>query len=308
MRYLRIAVAIFALLPAAFVFVSLRNPSPALATTVNYNNLIDNVVFDNSGTISSSQIDTFLNSFPSSCISSNNGFRAIDPTGYNPSNGFLYGGNVTAGKVIYDAAAAYELNPEVLLATLQKEQSLVSGTAGCSTLQYVGAMGYGCPDGGTTHSYSGVNLYTLNGKTYTSVSGTCVSNSLQVGFSQQIIHAAWLLKFDRMRAEGKVTWAIIKTNWDNSDDLDTTYSGYMTQGTYQRCSSCASTYYDGYATIDSTSVHMDNGATAALYDYTPHCPAKVAMYGWGTVTVIHGLGPLNVPPEVPSSTGWKYSA
>ena len=238
--------------------------------TINYNNLITDAVFDNSAAMTASQIDTFLNSFPSSCISSNNGFRAVDPTGYNPGQGYLYGGNVTAGKVIYDAAAAYELNPQVLLATLQKEQSLVSGGGGCSTLQYVGAMGYGCPDGGTTHNYSGVNLYTLNGHTVTSVSGTCVNTSQKAGFSQQIIHAAWLLKFDRMRSEGNVTWAIIKTNWDNSDDLDTTYSGYMTQGTYQRCSSCAATFYDGTATIDGTSIHMDNGATASLYVYTPH--------------------------------------
>lgn len=255
----------------ALVMCALTLPySTQTHATVDYNNLVTDAVFDNSTAMTSSQIDIFLNSFPNSCISSNNGFRAVDPTGYNPSQGFLYGGNVTAGKVVYDAAAAYELNPQVLLATLQKEQSLVSGNSGCSTLQYAGAMGYGCPDGGTTHTYSGVNLYTLHGHTVTSISGTCVNTSQKVGFSQQVIHAAWLLKFDRMRSEGNVTWAIIKTNWDNSDDLDTTYSGYMTQGTHQRCSSCAATFYDGYATIDGTSVHMDNGATASLYVYTPH--------------------------------------
>ena len=264
-RFIKVAAAF---VPIAIVIALPYNTQTH--ATINYNNLITDAVFDNSNAMTASQIDSFLNGFPSSCISNNNGFRAIDPTGYNPSQGYLYGGNVTAGKVIFDAAAAYELNPQVLLATLQKEQSLVSGGSGCSTLQYVGAMGYGCPDGGTTHNYSGVNLYTLNGHTVTSVSGTCVNTSQKAGFSQQIIHAAWLLKFDRMRSEGNVTWAIIKTNWDNSDDLDTTYSGFMTQGSHQRCSSCASTYYDGYATIDGTSVHMDNGATASLYVYTPH--------------------------------------
>jgi len=244
--------------------------APAHAVSVNYNHLIDNGIFDNSSAMSASQVDSFLNGFQNSCISSNSTFRAPDPTGYSPTNGYIYGSNVTAGRVIYDAANAYQLNPQVLLTTLQKEQSLVTGSAGCGTLAYSAAMGYGCPDAITAHSYTGVNLYTKDGKTVTSVSGTCVTSKLDVGFSQQVIHAAWLLKFDRMRSEGNVTWAIIKGSWDNSDDPSTCYNGYMTEGTFQRCPSGSSAPYDGYATIDSSSVHMDDGATAALYDYTPH--------------------------------------
>ncbi len=267
MKHKLVWILLMATIPA-FTFIKVA--PQASATSTNYNNLIDDALFDDTRTMTASQIDAFLNGFSSSCISSNSGFRVVDPTGYNPSQGFLYGSNVTAGKAIYDAAQAYELNPQVLLATLQKEQSLVTGGSSCGTLAYAGAMGYGCPDGGTTHTYTGVNLYTLNGHTVTSVSGTCVSSKAQVGFSQQLIHAAWLLKFDRMRAEGNVTWAIIKTNWDNSDDLDTYYSGYMTQGTFQRCSSCSATFFDGLAVIDGTSVHIDDGATASLYVYTPH--------------------------------------
>jgi hypothetical protein len=257
-----------AITPGLFIIFGVN--SPALAASVTYGDLIDDIIFDNHSAMSASQIDAFLNGFSGSCISSDRGFRAPDPTGYNPTNGFLYGSNATAGKVIYDAAQAYDLNPQVLLATLQKEQSLVTGGGGCSTLAYAAAMGYGCPDGGTTYSYSSTNLYTLNGHEVTSVSGTCVNTKPKVGFSQQIIHAAWLLKFDRERAEGKVSWYISKPNWDNSDDLDTQYAGYMTQGTHQRYSSGSATYYDGYATIDGTSIHIDDGATAALYDYTPH--------------------------------------
>jgi hypothetical protein len=257
-----------ALIPAIAILLS---SIPAYAITVDYNNLIDDVVFDNYNTLSAGQVDTFLNDFPNSCISSNNGFRAPDPTGYNPTNGFLYGGNVTAGRVITDAARAYQINPEVLLATMQKEQSLVTGGSGiCSTLAYTGAMGYGCPDGGTAYNYSGVDLYTLNGHEATSVNGTCVNSKAKAGFSQQVIHATWLLKFDRERSEGRVTWAIITSAWNNNDDLSTCYGGYMTQGTFQRCPSGSATYYDGITTIDGSAVHMDNGATAALYDYTPH--------------------------------------
>ena len=137
-------------------------------------------------------------------------------------------------------------------------------------MAYTATMGYNCPDGGTTHNYSGVDLYTVNGHEVTSVTGTCVSTKAYAGFSQQVINAAWLLKFDRERAEGNVTFYINTPNWDNSDDLEFTYSGYMTQGTFQRQESLPATYYDGYATIDGVLIHMNNGATAALYDYTPH--------------------------------------
>lgn len=44
----------------------------------------------------------------------------------------------------------------------------------------------------------------------------------------------------------------------------------MAQGTWQRCSNGPAVYYDGYTTIDGSSVHMDTGPTAALYWYTPH--------------------------------------
>jgi hypothetical protein len=239
----------------------------------NPNNIIDDSIFDNVNSMSAGQIDAWLNSnFGStSCISTAHGFSAPDPTGYTPSGGFTYGGNVSAGQVIYDAAQAYGLNPEVLLVTLQKEQSLVTGDAGCSVLRYTGAVGYGCPDGGTTYNYSSVNLYTINGSTVTAVNGTCVNTASKAGFSQQLIRGTWLLKFGQQRAKGNTGWAVIKSGWDNSDDPQTCYSGPMTQGSWKRCSSDAnSIFYDGYTTIDGSSTHMDDGATAALYWYTPH--------------------------------------
>jgi hypothetical protein len=252
--------------------------SSAAALTFNHNRIMDDQVFDNTARLNASQIDVFLNQFPSSCISTNNHFQAVDPTGYASNTGFTYGANVSAGRVIFDAALAYSLNPQVILATLQKEQSLVTGASGgCSTLQYTGAMGYGCPDGGTTHNYSGLNLYRLNGTTVTSVSGTCVNSAAKAGFSQQVIHAAWLMKFGEQRSKGNMNWNVQMDNspeagdhWDNSDDPQSCYAAPMTQGTWQVCPSGGSTYYDGYTTIDNTAIHIDSGATAALYWYTPH--------------------------------------
>jgi len=228
----------------------------AHADSFNQNNIIDDAVFNNTSSMNATQINNWLNSnFPSSCISTNNGFSAPDPTGYSPSTGYTYGNNVSAGQVIVDAGQAYGLNPQVLLATLQKESSVVSGDASYRC-QYINtAMGYGCPD-----------------------NGDCPTNPATMsGFSKQVIHAAWLFKFGQQRSLGNTGWSIQSNNypqpgdvWNNSDDPPTCYGGPMTQGTLSRGCGKAATYYDGYTPIDGTSVHMDSGATAALYWYTPH--------------------------------------
>jgi hypothetical protein len=246
-------------------------PQNTSAETFNGNLVMDDAVFGNYGSMNAAQIDAFLNGFTASCISPNSGFSAVDPTGYNPTQGFLYGGNVSAGTVIFHAAQVYDINPQVLIATLQKEQSLITGDAGCTTNRIAKSLGYGCPDGGSSYSYDNVNLYTRNGTTFTTVSGVCVNSAAKAGFTQQIIHAAWMLKYSQQRSLGNINWAVIEGSWDNSDDLNATFSGYMTQGCFKRSkyeSSC--TFYDGWTTIDGTATHIDSGATAALYRYTPH--------------------------------------
>jgi hypothetical protein len=232
------------------------------------NIIIDDRIFDDTSAMTGPQIDAFLNA-RNSCISSNSGFSAPNPVGYSPSSGFQFGSNVSAGTVIATAGQVFGLNPQVLLVTLQKEQSLATATS-CSTNTIAKAVGYGCPDSGGSYSYSGLNLYTRNGTTYTSVSGICVNSAAKAGFSQQVIRAAWMLKFSQQRSLGNTGWAIVQGNWDNSDDLNSCYSGFMTQGTFKRCPSGTATFYDGWTTIDGTATFMGSGATAALYRYTPH--------------------------------------
>lgn len=248
-------------------------PRPVFAD-FNQNRIIDDALFDNVNSMNAAQIDAFLNSFPNSCISTNSGFAAALPIGYSPLTGYKYGEYATAGQGIAAAAQAYSLNPQVLLSTLQKEQSLVVGGVNfCNNgdeNKYAAAVGYGCPDSGTVHTYSNVSLYRRNGNVVSSVGATCVNTAIKAGFSQQVIRAAWLLKFGQQRSLGNITWAVIKDGWDNSDDPESCYSGPMTQGTFQVCPSSAKSYYDGYRTIDNSAVHMDSGAAAALYWYTPH--------------------------------------
>lgn len=254
---------ILALLAGTLTF-----PITSQAAAFNSNNLIDDMTFNNVNTMNAAQIDAFLNA-RGSCLSSNSGFGAIDPIGYNVNQGYLYGGVVTAGTVIAHAAQAYDINPQVLLTTLQKEQSLITSTA-CTTNTISKAMGYACPDSGGSYSYTGLNLYMRGGITYTDVSGICVNKATKAGFTQQIIRAAWLLKFSQQRSLGNINWAIVRGNWDNSDDLNSCYGGAMTTGYRKRCPNDTATYYDGYTTIDGVATHMDTGATAALYRYTPH--------------------------------------
>lgn len=289
----------------------LLSAPPRHANAWTNNNLVDDPVFDNESSMTASQIDAWLNTFPNSCISPNNGFKAPDVTGYSPDSNFLdgrytYGSAVSAGTVIYHAAQAHNINPQVLLTKLQNEEALVDGNAGCSNLRYTSSVGYACPDSVTyhTYTYNGTNpyssgaaslyslndsshlvtpLYYLNGTAVNSVTNTCVNSNVKAGFSQQLVHAAWALSIWRHKAEGQTYWAAVTGSWNHCEDNDSCpaamnipsswacYSGLMAQGNYKRCPTDSSTTpYDGYATIDGTTIHIDNGATAALYVYTPH--------------------------------------
>jgi hypothetical protein len=244
------------------------------AEAFDRNRIIDDALFNKFDALSAGQIDAFLNTFPNSCISPNSGFRALNPTGYTPQGGYQYSGYTTAGQVIASSAQAYGINPQVLLATLQKEQSLVAGGINfCETAsknKYAAAMGYGCPDSGGGYSYTGVDLYQRNGVTVSVVPSTCVNSAAKAGFSQQVIRGAWLLKFGQQRSLGNISWAVINGSWVNTDDPQSCYGGPMTRGTWKRCPSGSAAYYDGYTTIDGVATQMQTGATAALYWYTPH--------------------------------------
>lgn len=273
-----------------------------LAYAASNSNMIGDGVFDNTNSMNATQIDSWLNSFPTSCISPNSGFTAPDPTGYSPDANFVdghytYGTAVTAGQVIYDAAVAHSLNPQVLITKLQNEEQLVDGGAGCSDWRFASAVGYSCIDSGTnthTYTYTGQDpysnpgalvtpLYYRNGNPVNTISGSCVSQNVKAGFSEQVVHAAWFLSVYRHKAEGDTGWAQVHGSWNHCEDNASCaanlnipaswacYSGPMTQGTFKRCPYDSSAiYYDGYTPIDGTSIHIDNGATAVLYYYTPH--------------------------------------
>src|SRR6185503_13772759 len=117
------------------------------------------------------------------------------PIGYSPNyphvdGKYLYGSPVTAGRIVYDAAAGHGINPQVLLTKLQNEEQLVDGSAGCgSTWRYASAVGYACTDSDTfshNYTYTGVDpyadssalptpIYYRNGVAVNSITGSCVN-------------------------------------------------------------------------------------------------------------------------------------
>jgi hypothetical protein len=221
---------IVAYLIAIALSLLVARPQQTARAEYSASHLMDDTVFDNVNTMTETQIQVFLAS-KGPCLSN---YTDVNPA-FNPSTGWSYTGSVSASHIIYFAAHIWGLNPEVILATLQKEASLVSGTA-CDTWRYNSAMGYACPD-----------------------SGGC--NPKYAGFTKQVIWGSWQLKFNKERAVGN-------TEWDGDGNI--TYIGFMTQGTYKRCSSCTPVYYSGYATIDGQQIFLGNGTTASLYTYTPH--------------------------------------
>lgn len=138
------------------------------ATTAGFKagEIIDDTVMTKANSMSVSQIQNFLNSKVSNCDTNgqqiseyggpdlNNdgkvqrwewGKSKYNQTKFICLKNWKSSGGTSAAQVIYNKAQAYNINPQVLIVLLQKEQGLVTDTWPLS-LQYRTATGYGCPD------------------------------------------------------------------------------------------------------------------------------------------------------------------
>lgn len=129
------------------------------ASTANFNpgKIIDDGIFVNSSSMNVSQIQNFLNSKVPTCDTYGTrtsefggGTRAqwAAARGYYPPFTCLkdaYEGGRSSSQIIYDVAQQFQINPQVLIVLLQKEQGLVTDTWPTHN-QYRTATGYGCPD------------------------------------------------------------------------------------------------------------------------------------------------------------------
>ncbi len=129
------------------LFFALASPAhhTAALSPSNYTNYImDNSVFRDSGSMSAIEIQAFLDNQGSGLA----GFSDIEDCGSTSGSHYSFyssyyacGQRASAAQIIAAAGNAYGINPRVILATLQKEQSLIT-TPNPTASQLNCAMGY----------------------------------------------------------------------------------------------------------------------------------------------------------------------
>lgn len=145
-----IALLVASVMTGAFGF-SLISPAQA-ATDYDAGFLLADANMYTAPKMSAEEIQKFLNDKGSNCRTGGGRTCLKDfkmktmnyaADNYCP-NGYVSNGVETAAQIIYKAAKACNIAPEVILVTLQKEQSLVTSPGG--SWAYKATMGFNCPD------------------------------------------------------------------------------------------------------------------------------------------------------------------
>ena len=276
------------ILLAMSLIATTTNTSPASALSgseFNSGNIIDDATFYNKASMSVSQIQAFLNAKVPSCDTNGSQSYAgttrkayaaskgvstpficlknysINTSTIAPDSGLCNGytgspGSTkeTAAQIIYNVAQSCGISPKVLLVMLEKEQSLITDDWPWP-VQYQKAMGAFCPD-------------------------TAPCDSGYAGFFKQVYYGAHRFK----------VYAANPDSFNYKAGRNNTI--YYHPGpckTYDSQGSCT-TYYGQYGNAPdieycgSSTVFIQNQATASLYIYTPYQPNKSALdnlYGEG---------------------------
>lgn len=163
----------------------------------------------------------------------------------------------TAAELIYDAASSAGLNPQVVLVTLQKEQTLVNGKfASDSDLQRAldRALGFGCPDeGGCSDVFLGF-YYQLFGN-------FDAQGNRYIGMPTSLVRS-FLYEVGGTRVGRGPMVDVAGNAFGNGNRIRTSRKGDTitienTQGPPNNAPA-------------TQTVTLTNFATAALYRYTPH--------------------------------------
>jgi len=113
-------------------------------------NIISDAVFTNKSTMTEAQIQSFFNGKVSRCQSGYTCLKDFKITSVTrPADAYCSGykgaANESAARIIYRVSQSCNINPQVLIVMLQKEQGLISHTWP-SPWRYDSALGQGCPD------------------------------------------------------------------------------------------------------------------------------------------------------------------
>lgn len=241
----------FAGLAAGLAVGSIFSAGHASADSFNAGRIIDDTVFLNATSMgnNSDQIQAFLRNkggflgsysttFDCSAYSAN-GSVFLGQASHDAyiAAGAPCGQIVPASTIIYYAAQVYGINPQAIIATLQKESSLV--TLGSNNQNLIDhAMGYGCPDSTGCSTTSGSN------------------------FMYQVDNGTWALRFRYERLAGNTSY------WPSSTSKTCTVTpaNYYKPNLYP---SQTVTFTDGNNT-NYANVFIVSAATSSLYCYTPH--------------------------------------
>lgn len=220
----------------ALVALFLLN-TPKVLAAYDGANLISNNVYLHSQSMSKEDIQNFLAAKGGGLAS-----RSYTLSCYGPESkerqwytaaGATCDQNIPASHIIYYASQIYGINPKVTLATLQKEQSLIT-SSNPTAWQLDHAMGYGCP-----------------------TSGSCSTSN----FSAQIDSGVWVLRYHYERARGNNTWWNNNSNWTCGTEKNF-YKPSLYPNQNVR-------FYDQDG-VEYRTHFIVNAATSALYCYTPH--------------------------------------
>lgn len=224
--------------------------TPALAAPVTgfkAGSIISDSLFYDGATMSSSQVQSFLNAQVPRCTIGDSGRKAgskygntkiankclrdfkMTTTSYASDSfckAYVGKANETAAQIIAKVGQACGISQKVLLVLLQKEQYLVTDTWP-TVLQYSSATGYACPD-------------------------TAPCSASEQGFFKQVYLAAWQFKVYQARYTGFNYWPF--------------RSNYI--------------QYHPNASCGGSNVYIENRATAGLYIYTPYQPNSASLQAY----------------------------
>ena len=255
MRVFVAAAAAVVMLAAGLTGSIVAAPSPAEAADLSKfkpGNIISDDVFFNHSTMSVAQIQQFLESKVSKCLT---GYTCLinyrQDTPNRPKDpmcsGYTGAKNESAATIIYKVAKACKVNPQVIIVTLQKEQGFITDDWP-SARMYRSAMGYGCPDTADCD----VNYY---------------------GFFNQVYTGTWAFqRYTMPPGTGP------GTEWYS------TFRQYAPGKT-------VNVQYHPNSACGTKAVKIENEATSSLYTYTPYTPNQAALnagYGLGNGCSAYG--------------------
>ncbi|HYG84384.1 MAG TPA: hypothetical protein VD907_05935 [Verrucomicrobiae bacterium] len=158
-RLASIRLVLFGILFLAAASLLTQSSASAAGSTAGFKagRIIDDSTFTNANSMSAAQIQHFLNSKVPHCDT-----NGTQPSEYGGGTRAQYGrsrGNPppficlkdyrestkSAAQIIKEVAVQYQINPQVLIVLLQKEQGLITDSWPWK-VQYRSATGYGCPD------------------------------------------------------------------------------------------------------------------------------------------------------------------